>query len=199
MVLMEQCIYIYIYMQRACTMLTIEGLGKLLEVYGFFKDGVGLPSSPRRAVWSKNAARAWGTLLIAYDLVENTAAEVYTHPEHSDNGRGRRNQPDYSSPGISDNPVALLKGVPTDVEQYRRVIRRQGPTVGLFNVSLSAAGWQLDPRAVLIRNANTAHRGEMHRLLDAMIESAARAVPYLIKSIISTDDREALRWVSCTG
>jgi hypothetical protein len=28
-----------------------------------------------------------------------------------------------------------------------------------------------------------------------MIASAIRAVPPLIKSIISTDDREALRWV----
>ena len=148
--------------------------------------------------WSVNAARAWGTLLIAYDLVENTLAGVYTKSDvdvDRDGSPSARPSPGWSGSGISDDPVTLLHGLSADVQQYRRVIRRQAPMVGLFNASLSAAGWQLDPRALLLRNAHTAHRGEMHRLLDAMIESAARAVPHLIKSIISTDNREALRWV----
>jgi hypothetical protein len=43
-----------------------------------------------------------------------------------------------------------LRGLPTDPEQYRRVIMRQGPSVGLFNVSLNAAGWQLNPMDKLL-------------------------------------------------
>ena len=57
---------------------SLIALGKLLQVHGFFENGVGVPASTRRAVWGVNAGRAWGTLLIAYDLVDATHIRLYS-------------------------------------------------------------------------------------------------------------------------